>query len=112
MKINLFLLTFLAACITQFSTAQKIPVIKASSDRVDIRDGDDFQKNAWGIDLSLNPDIYISNNSGKRVTFYTDMDSISFVVKENEQYDFVILLNEKDSAYTQIKYKPSHLDIL
>jgi hypothetical protein len=88
----------------------RIPVIKATSGKVDIRDGNDYTENAWRIMPDIRPDIYIT--SSKKVTFYTDMDSISFEVKPNRNYNFVILLNNKDSAFTQIRYLPTHLEIL
>ena len=98
--------------INQFSFGQKSPIIKANSQYVDIRDGNDFYKANWQIMPEYKPDIYISNKVGEKVTFYTDVDSISFVVQPNVKHDFIILLNEKDTAYTQIKYEPSYLDKL
>jgi hypothetical protein len=89
---------------------QKCPIIKATSKIVDIRDGTNFKKATWTINPDLRPDIYQTNN--KVITFYTDIDSISFEAKLNHTYDFIILLNGKDSAYTQIVRVPSHLDIL
>jgi len=91
-----------------------IQVIKANSKIVDIKDGKTFKKGTWTIVPAERPDIY--KTSCKKVTFYTDLDSISFKVKPKHEYNFVILLNGKDSAFTQIKYekiKPvSYLDIL
>lgn len=89
---------------TAFSQ-QKLPIIRASSDMVDIRNGDEFRKNAWTIAPEYKPDIYITNKKRARVTFITDLDSISFVAKPGKTYDFIILLNNKDTAYTQIKYE-------
>jgi hypothetical protein len=89
---------------------QKFPVIKATSKVVDIRDGTNLKKATWTINPDLKPDVYQTNN--KSVTFYTDIDSISFKVKLNHKYNFIILLNGKDSAYTQIVCTPSYLDIL
>lgn len=91
---------------------QNLPVITASSKLVDIREGKDFYEQNWQIMPEYNPDVYESNKIGERVTFYTDQDSISYQIHPDSTYDFVILLNGKDSAYTQIKYAPSYLDIL
>ncbi|MDD4555119.1 MAG: hypothetical protein PHP04_13030, partial [Bacteroidales bacterium] len=82
---------------------QALKVIKANSKTVDIKDGNTFKKATWTIVPSARPDIY--KTSAKRVTFYTDLDSISFKVKPGHEYNFVILLNGKDSAFTQIKYE-------
>jgi len=97
--------------LTQNLFAQKkLPTIKANSLQVDIKVDDNLIKNAWTIVPEANPDIYTT--SAKKVTFYTDIDSISFEVKSNEQYDFVILLNGKDSANTRIVWEKSKLEIL
>jgi len=110
MKLKLSLIILLCG---QIVFAQhKIPVIKATSINVDIRDGYIFKKGSWNISPELKPDIYETTNKNKKVTFYTDIDSISFIIKPNKKYNFIILLNNKDSALTQIVYKPSYLDIL
>lgn len=102
-----------AVLVGQFLFAQKrLPMIKATSQKVDIRDGANLGKAAWNISPKLKPDIYLTSNENKRVTFITDIDSISFIIKPNKTYNFVILLNNKDSAYTQIKFKPSYLQVL
>ncbi len=105
--------------LTGFSNyAQKsIPVINATSTVVDIGDGKSFKKGYWNISPDLRPDIYTTLGKHAEVTFYTDIDSITFRVRPGKTYDFVILLNGKDSAFTQIKYeRPEHiagpLDIL
>lgn len=91
---------------------QKLLVINATSRMVDIRDGNIFKKSDWKISPELKPDIYITINKNTRVTFYTDLDSISFLVKPDVKYNFIILLNNKDSALTQIMYAPGKLEIL
>ena len=117
MRKNLFaLITLLvpillvAGCLNSNSPQTEIPVIKATSIAVDIKDDNNLIKGAWRVLPDVNPDIYTT--SGKKVTFYTDIDSISFNIKRGEVYDFIILLNEKDSAHTRIQYEPSYLDKL
>jgi hypothetical protein len=92
----LFAVMLLFVCCSQIAVAQrKLPVIKAT----------------WNIVPDARPDIY--KTSSKKVTFYTDLDSISFNI--NPQigiYDFIIILNGRDSAYTQIRYELSFLDKL
>ena len=107
--IFLIITTILISCQSQ-PNGDKIPIIKATSVDVDVKDGNNFIKGAWIIAPEENPDIYTT--SSKEVVFYTDIDSIRFKIKPDETYDFIILLNEKDTAYTQIKYEPSYLDIL
>ena len=112
-KLSLLIILFLIG--QSLLAQQKLPVIKANSKKVDIKDGKDFKKGAWNIVPEAKPDIYKTSN--KRVTFYTDKDSISFKIRPNKVYNFIILLNGKDSAFTQIKYEPvvytpTYLDIL
>lgn len=96
---------------TQIIFAQeRLQIIKATSKQVGIKEDNHLRKNAWVIAPETNPDVF--STSAKKVTFYTDIDSISFNINPEKHYDFVILLNEKDSARTRIIYKPSKLDIL
>lgn len=104
MKIKSFtLLTLLFTVNTVFSQ-EKLPVIRASSAKVDIReDNYDVVKNAWLITPAEKLDVYAT--SAKRVTFYTDLDSVSFKIDPRVgQYNFLVILNRKDTARTQIKY--------
>lgn len=103
--------TVMAMLFVQTLPAQKkIKVVKANSTSVDIKDDNLLRKDAWRIAPEEKPDVYTT--SAKKVTFYTDVDSVSFNIDPKKACNFVILLNGKDSAYTQIKYKPSRLDIL
>ncbi|MEB2774690.1 hypothetical protein SYJ56_05200 [Algoriphagus sp. D3-2-R+10] len=87
---------------------QSLPMIKANTKTVDIQDGAVFQKGIWNLTPEAKPDIYYALEPGKerKVTFYTDMDSISFDVKPGLTYDFIILLNDKDTCFTQINSLP------
>ena len=87
-------------------------IIHATSILVDIRDGGSYHKNYWTIMPEVRPDIYETPNKNDTVTFYTDIDSISFFVEADKTYGFIIVLNNKDSAHLQIKYVPGFLDIL
>ena len=81
-----------------------LPVIKAKSVQVAINDGGFLDKNAWTLSPKARPDVYTADRSRqtKRVTFYTDIDSISIILKPGTSVDFIILLNGKDSCYTRI----------
>lgn len=91
---------------------QNLPLIRAKSDQVDIRDGDQFTKGAWTISPQLKPDVYTSPLRNGRVTFYTDLDSISVEIKPDELFQFIILLNDKDSALTQVRSEHFYLETL
>ena len=109
-KIILFTLLLVIPFGQTVIAQKKLPIIKANSTIVDIKDDNQLRKNAWRIAPEEKLDVYTT--SAKRVTFYTDLESISFKINPKKHYDFIILLNGKDSARTQIKYVPSNLDIL
>jgi hypothetical protein len=90
---------------TSLSFAQtKLPVIKATSKKVSIKDGDILSKNSWSLSPSAKPDIYTAERTRKTkwVIFYTDIDSIKVKVRPGTRFNFVILFNGKDSCFTQI----------
>ncbi|MND93145.1 Transglutaminase-like superfamily protein [compost metagenome] len=109
MKQKILLLFLIAS--TSLLAQKKMPIIKANSTTVDIKDGDNFRKGAWRISPDVKPDIYTTFN--KKVTFYTDIDSITIKINPKvEKYDFMVLLNGKDSAWTQIAYQIPYLEKL
>lgn len=55
----------------------------------------------WLVNPELKPDVY--ETSAQKVTFISDCDSISFNVEPGGVYDFAVLLNGRDSAYTRIE---------
>jgi hypothetical protein len=99
--IHLFLSLLLASSIFAQS---KLPVIKANSKKVAINDGGYLDKNAWTLSPETKPDVFTADRTRKTkwVTFYTDIDSIKIKVKPDTRYNFIILLNGKDSCYTQV----------
>ncbi len=108
MKTTIFSLLF---CFLVLPTAaqKNMPIIKANTNIVDIKVGDKLFKKKWTIMPKYKPDVYKTGALGKKVTFYTDIDSISVTINEHTDFDFVILVNQKDSAYTKIKYKEPYL---
>ncbi|WP_285057333.1 pepsin/retropepsin-like aspartic protease family protein [Pedobacter ginsengisoli] len=89
----------------QFTFAQNVlPVVRATSKTASIRDGKHFKKDYWAIMPERKPDYYYAEIPQKNntITFITDLDSISFNTTYGKDYDFIILLNGKDSCYTRI----------
>lgn len=112
MKIKLGLIAIFSI-VGQFIYAQKnIPIIKSTSKKIDIRDGNNLKKQWWTISPELNPDVYETNSLGQKVTFITDKDSISVEIKKDTKFDFIILLNDSKKAHTQIVYKQTYLQKL
>lgn len=104
MKTTLSAILLLLFSVTILRAQKKLQVIKATSTSVDIKD-DNFpvRKNAWTVMPKEKLDVYVT--SAKKVTFYSDQESISFNVDPKVgQYDFIILVNGKDTARTQVKY--------
>ena len=82
-----------------------IPVIKANSTKIAIKDGKQPITKYWDyLTTGINPIVYdvSKTNEKRRLTFYTDIDSISFNISPNEQYDFKVLLNSKDTCFAKI----------
>nr|ART40977.1 L532 [uncultured bacterium] len=97
--------------LTVAATAQdKLPVIKSNVSVISIQDGAKFKKASWTLAPEAKPDVYEADLiAGKphKVTFITDVDSISFMVEEGKKYDFIIQRGN-DLCYTQIE-PGSHL---
>nr|WP_315420002.1 transglutaminase-like domain-containing protein [uncultured Pedobacter sp.] len=102
MKRAILFLLFFPVTIT-FAQKQ-LKVVKATSNSVDIKDDNyPVRKNAWTVMPKEKLDVYTT--SAKKVTFYTDQESISFNVDPKVgEYDFIILVNGTDTARTQVKY--------
>jgi hypothetical protein len=112
MKIKITLITVLSLFV-QFLFAQKnIPIIKATSLKIDVRDGKNFRKQNWTISPEINPDVYETSSLGQKVTFITDKDSITIKIKKDTEFNFIVLLNDSIKANTQIKYKMPYLEKL
>lgn len=85
---------------------KKLPIIKAKNEKALIIDGNNV-KIDWKLDPKLKPDIYYVNIPFKKnkVTLKTDQDKITFNTQYGESYDFIVLLNKKDSCFTRIVAK-------
>nr|WP_321411360.1 transglutaminase-like domain-containing protein [uncultured Carboxylicivirga sp.] len=103
----IFLLPILVHCTHQDSKV----IIKSTTDLLDIKDGNRLIRQNWRISPQIKPDIF--KTSSKEVTFYTDLDSATFKVGPGkDSVDFIIVLNDKDTAFTRIKYVLPYLDKL
>ena len=89
-----------------------MPVVKSGVDVLSIQDGANLKKNTWSLAPEAKPDVYeaeLVDGKPHKVTFITDVDSISFEVEIGKKYDFII---QKGDAvcYTQIvgvKFTPA-----
>ena len=90
---------------TAFAQSKKLPVLKSNSPTLSYSDNGWFEKDGWTLVPKARPDVYLADRSAKtkKVIFYSDIDSIEFKVKPGSTFDFVVLLNGKDSCFTRIK---------
>lgn len=104
MKYIIFLSAFLFS-FTTFAQSKKLPVIHSNSPVISYSDNGWFEKDSWTLVPEAKPDVYLADRSAKtkKVVFYTDIDSIEVKLKPGATFDFVVLLNDKDSCFTRIK---------
>ncbi|WP_160715963.1 hypothetical protein [Chitinophaga solisilvae] len=94
--------------ITAAAAAQKpLPVIHAGSAEAVIVEGDEDRYN-WHITPAAKPDVHTTTKitAPKWIRFYTDRDSIRVKLKPGAAFDFIVLLNGKDSCYTRLESPP------
>ena len=104
-KLLKYILLFLCYLSLQHLNAQQtLPIIRANSKVVTIKDGLNTKTNFWVIVPEVKPDIYYLDlpRRNSNLKFITDLDSISFNMSYGDKKDFIVLLNGKDSCYTQI----------
>jgi hypothetical protein len=95
----------IAVLVAHAAMAQEVlPVLKSNSKTVDVQDGSRLHQGVWFVDTASPLDVYTADRTtrGKRITFITDVESMSFDVQPGRTYDFVILLNGKDACRTRI----------
>ncbi|MBK8565459.1 MAG: transglutaminase domain-containing protein [Saprospiraceae bacterium] len=112
MKKLLLLYFALCLCSLQLVAQRKMPVIKSDTILIHIRDGKEIVPGGWTIMPHLKPDVYSTNSKSGYVIFITDTDSIRFKMKKGAVHNFIVLLNGKDSAWTQIRHEPTYLETL
>ncbi len=103
LKKPLLIAVFYFGC--QHLFAQKtIPALKANTNVVSIKEGNFLYKDIWNVSPEAKPDVFGTNpfSNQQTITFYSGEDSLTFLVKPNKKYDFVIVVNGKDSAFTRI----------
>jgi Aspartyl protease len=100
MKISIQTLLLMVLTINAVVAQTKLPVLRTNNTVLSIKEGAVYHKDIWTIAPELKLDVFTTH--AKSVVFYSDIDSMVFNLYPNRQYDFVVLLNGKDSAYNQI----------
>ena len=99
-----FALVFTTLFCQTLAAQQPLKLIRANSRGVTIRDGYVILNDIWSLSPEVKPDRYhaLKSATEKIITFYTDIDSISFRTTPGNTYSFAVLLKGKDTCYTQI----------
>ena len=91
------------------STQQKVPVIRSNTEKIEvfINFGESHH---WTVVPEEEPDrLEVEcKEEVNRVVFTTDVDSIAFDIKEKDTVQFYVLLNDKDSALTEVVGGPKN----
>ena len=66
----------------------------------------------WHDVLTVNPFYLKLNETNQKVSFYTELDTVEFVVTEDDSRHVEIVLNEKDTIDIYVEYFPGYLHIL
>jgi len=96
---------------SNINRTENFQLLRTNVNKLSVRVSNKLVTTNWHIDLRSKPDVFKCGGIGKTVTFYSDVDSISCILSEDTEFNFGVLIG-KDTAFTQIKYKPSYLDIL
>ncbi|MDB5004336.1 MAG: hypothetical protein JWQ34_2561 [Mucilaginibacter sp.] len=105
MKTLSFLFCFWVALSTGFAQT-RLPVIHSGTYNATITDGRHV-KTEWHLDPKAKPDIYYVNipRIKNKVTFHTDKASLNFDTRFGQDYDFLIVVNDKDTCHIRISAK-------
>jgi len=103
---SIFLLTFMLFGLMSFG---QVLTFTAQDSIIQVDDAGELSN--WFLDFDLKPDVFTTNSLGEKVTFISGENSMSFDVTKDLEVNFVILFNG-DSAFTQLKYEMSRLDLL
>ena len=104
--INKILFALLFFCFSHSLIAQdQQAVLKTRTKVLSIKDGQEWRKDYWTISPEIKLDIYEADKTSetKVVTFYSDIDSISFTISPESQFDFIVLLNDQDSCFHRVR---------
>ena len=105
MKTLSFLFCFWAALPIGFAQT-RLPVIHSGTYNASIMDGKHV-KTDWHLDPKTKPDIYYVNipRMNSKVIFATDKEKLSFNTRFGRDYDFLIVVNNKDTCQIRISAK-------
>jgi hypothetical membrane protein len=103
MKYKVPLCILLVLLQLSIAAQQHMPVIRSHTRDVVIKYNDDLRIN-WYLQPGIKPDVFTIGSTlrEKKIRFVTDVDSVEYDVQAGRQYDFIIMLNDKQPCYTRI----------
>ena len=107
-NITKLFLPFLAFCLISYTYGQPThkgyPVIKATSNVADIKLGDYLMEANWTILPEIEADtLEVPFRASEKLVFYTNMDSIEFLINSDQLHHFYVCLNDTLYALTVVK---------
>lgn len=102
---RLLALAFVLLSVSPLVAQERAPLLQARSKVVTIIDGQHEKRDYWYIMPERSPEVYYAElpRVPHRVTFVTDLDSISFDVTYGSRHAFVIQLADGTLAPTEIR---------
>lgn len=90
----------LSVCFAQ----KQLPVVKANSKTAKIIENRELITD-WNLEPGVKPDIYQTgkNVNSRNIKIVTDTDSLEVNLKAGKSFDFVIVMNGKDSCFTRLQ---------
>ena len=107
-SISKLFLTFFGFCFIHCTDGQIMhkgyPVIKATSKLADIRFGDYLMEGNWTILPEIEADtLEVPFRNAEKLVFYTNVDSIEFLINSERLHYFYVCLNDTAYALTVVK---------
>lgn len=103
----LFTTTLLIGGISIGLSQNLTQILRTNVTKIDINEGGKLDKGGWTLAPELELDVYELPNKRieQKISLYSDVDSITFDIKPNNNYDFIILLKNKDKFPCRISSK-------
>ena len=102
MKRTICFLCILALTVGNACGQNVLPIIRTNKSTITFFEKENPKKRSWSINPQVRPDIL--DTSASQVTFYSEKDTLIFNVEKDGIYDFIVLRNERDTAYTQVRW--------
>lgn len=86
-----------------FAQVEPTNIVRANNEMAKFYINGIYNNKPWKISPELNPDIFYYGKEINKIAIKTDLDSVVFNVSKGKTIDFIVLLNQKDTARTQLQ---------